>query len=320
MNQVIFSVIVTAYNQPQEIKRAVESVLNQTLKCFELIVVDDCSTDETPKVLADFAAENSCMKVIRLEYNSSSHTARCVGVEAASGKYCIFLDGDDYLNTDALEKLYNQIILKNPDFDICEYSYICQPTKEIINPIEWTNDKPRIEYYLQPKYIVNVWNKLYKTELLKKAFSNMKKEYIRCGDDTYESICISYFAKKVITTDIIVLNYVLGEGVSLRKNNFESNQRHCQSLQTCLNCLKNFFDNNPYEKKELLLKTIETNFFNWILSVMKNNTELEDISSSLILLPKYFPIELIKPHFAKLYSGKLRIKKLKCLIKRCLKC
>lgn len=317
MDSPVFSVIVTAYNQSDDIKRAVESVLNQTVKCFELIVVDDCSTDNTPDVLKALSENHPEMKVIRHSKNASSHAARCTGVENASGRYVIFLDGDDYLCLGALENLLTQVVQPmNDDFDVCEYSYQCQPTGEIINPLEWNKEIPRIEYYLQKKYIINVWNKLYKTEMLKKAFSNMEKAYIRCGDDTYESICISYFTKKYTSTNVLVLNYVLGEGVSLRKNNYDSNLRHCESIKKSLDCLKKFFDNNSYEKSDLLLSTIERNFFNWILSVMKNNTFLEDITKSLVLLPKYFNPELIEPHFKQLYSGKLRIRKIKNFIRR----
>lgn len=316
MDSPVFSVIVTAYNQPDDIKRAVESVLNQTVKCFELIVVDDCSTDNTPEVLSVLSENHTEMKVIRHSKNASSHAARCTGVENASGKYVLFLDGDDYLFEDALEKLLKEINKQENDFDVCEYSYQCQPTGEIVNPLEWNNKLPRIDYYLQQKYIINVWNKLYRTEMLKKAFSNMEKVYIRCGDDTYESICISYFTKKYTSTNVLVLNYVLGEGVSLRKNNYDSNLRHCESIKKSLDCLKKFFDNNPYDKTELLLNTMERNFFYWILSVMKNNTCLEDVTRSLVLLPKYFAPELIEPHFRKLYSGKLRIRKIKNLIRR----
>ena len=316
MDQSVFSVIVTAYNQPDDIKRAVESVLNQTVKCFELIVVDDCSTDDTPIVLDEYAKKNTCMRVIRHEKNGSSHVARCTGVENASGSYVIFLDGDDYLFPDALEKLMTQVVNSGEAFDVCEYSYQCQPSGEVINPNPTGNVSPRIDYFLRLDASVTIWNKLYRTEILKKAFSNMQKAYIRCGDDTYESICIAYFTKKFLQKNILVTNYVLGSGVSLRKNTFESNLRHCESLSTSLNCLKSFFDANQYENKENLLSNIEKKYFDWILSVMKNNTELNDISRSLILLPKYFSIKLIEPHFIKLYKNQLKSKTIKNFIHR----
>lgn len=317
MDEPVFSVIVTAYNQPQEIKRAVESVLNQTVKCFELIVVDDNSTDNTPEVLKALAENHPKMKVIRHQKNASSHAARCTGVENACGRYVIFLDGDDYLCTDALEKLLTQVVQPlNDDFDVCEYSYICKPTGEVVKPAEWDESKPRIDYYLRHDAIVTVWNKLYKTEILQTAFKNMTPAYIRCGDDTYETICIAYFTKKYIQKDIIITNYQLDNGVSQRKNNFENNLRHCESLKTSLNALKSFFDNIVYENKATLLQNIEQRFFDWILSVMENNTEFEDITKSLILLPRYFSDRLVESEFNKLYALKLRMKKIKFFIHR----
>ena len=244
MDELVFSVIVTAYNQPECIKKAVESVLNQTVKCFEVIVVDDCSTDSTPKVLKALSENHPEMKVIRHQKNGSSHATRCTGVESASGQYVIFLDGDDYLFPNALEHLLNDVVNGNEAFDVCEYSYVCQPTGEVVKPSEWDESKPRIDYYLSHDAIVTVWNKLYKTEILKKAFKNMIPAYIRCGDDTYETICIAYFTNKFIQRDIKITNYQLDTGVSMRKNTFESNLCHCASLKTSFKCLIDFFDNN----------------------------------------------------------------------------
>ena len=316
MDDLVFSVIVTAFNQPEDIKRAVESVLNQTVKCFELIVVDDNSTDNTPEVLKSLSENHPEMKVIRHQKNGSSHAARCTGVENAGGRYVIFLDGDDYLCSDALEKLLTQVVQPlNDDFDVCEYSYICQPTGEVVNPSKWDETKPRIDYYLHHDAIVTVWNKLYKTELLKNAFKSMTPAYIRCGDDTYESICIAYFTKKFIQKDIIITNYQLDTGVSMCRNTFESNLRHCASLKTSYKCLFEFFDNHDYEQKSLLKKVVEERFFNWMLSVMENNTKIEDITHSLILLPKYFSDRLVEEEFCKIYASKLRKKRVKQIIK-----
>lgn len=175
MNQIIFSVIITAYNQPDEIKRAVDSVLNQSEKSFEIIVVDDCSTDQTPQILDEYAKNNSNFKVIHHKKNGSSHIARCSGVENALGTFVIFLDGDDYLFPDALEKLMTQVVNEGGDFDVCEYSYQCQPSREVINPNKAGNVSPRIDYFLRLDASVTIWNKLYRTEILKKAFSNMEK-------------------------------------------------------------------------------------------------------------------------------------------------
>ena len=76
-----------------------------------------------------------------------------------------------------------------------------------------------------------------------------------------------------------------------------------------------FFDNNDYEQKVVLKKVVEERFFNWIYSVMENNTKIEDITHSLILLPKYFSDRLVEEEFSKLYASKLRKKRVKLIIK-----
>ena len=317
MKDVFFSVIVTAYNQHIEIQRAVDSVLNQTIKCFELIVVDDCSTDNTLEILKKYENSNpSLIKIIHLPINSSSHVARCIGTENATGKFILFLDGDDYFVPDALEMLLLKVVKGNEAFDVCEFSYICQPSGEIVNPSVYNSNIPRIDYFLSNVSKVTVWNKLYRAELIKEAFSNMKKEYIRCGDDTYESIIIAFYTQKFIQRNILITNYTITGGVSFRKNSYESNLRHCESLFTSLNCLKSFFEINDYESKALLVQTVEKKYFEWILSVMKNNTEIEDIVKSLILLPKFFSVELIEPQLKKQYKTQLRIKRIKNFLHR----
>lgn len=318
MDELVFSVIVTAYNQPECIKKAVESVLNQTVKCFELIVVDDCSTDETPQVLKALSENHPEMKIIRHQKNGSSHAARCTGVENASGQYVIFLDGDDYLFPNALERLLNEVVKGTETFDVCEYSYVCQPTGELIPPGKWDSSKPRIDYYLDHDSPVTVWNKLYKTSVVKEAFQHMQSAYIRCGDDTYETICIAYFTKAFIQREIEVVNYQLDIGVSKRKNSFESNLRHCESFKVAMNCLNQFLQESSYSKKEEMYSIVEQKFFDWISCVMKNNTEESDIVKSLLLLPRYFRLEIIEPDFKQLYSRFLKIKKIKKVIKKLL--
>lgn len=318
MNQTIFSVIITAYNQPDEIKRAVDSVLNQSEKSFEIIVVDDCSTDQTPQILDEYAKNNSNFKVIHHKKNGSSHTARCSGVEKAKGRFVIFLDGDDYIVPDALEKLKNEVVDKENNFDVCEYSYQCQPSGEAYKPVVYDKSRPIIDFYLNHDSPVTVWNKLYRTEIVKKAFENMQKAYIRCGDDTYETICIAYYTKKYIQKDILVTNYQLDIGVSKRKNNFESNLRHCESFTTALKCLKDFLDASDYQYKDEMYSMIEQKFFDWMSAVMQNNTVEEDIVKSLLLLPRYFSLQVIEPDFKRLYSVLIKYKRFKALVKKCL--
>ena len=96
------SVVVIVYNDAARLPTAVDSVLRQTLRNVEIIVVDDCSTDSTPQVAARLAAEHPRVRYLRLEQNSGGCSApRNAGIEAALGTYVMFLDSDDTLDMHA---------------------------------------------------------------------------------------------------------------------------------------------------------------------------------------------------------------------------
>ena len=310
----LFSIILTAYNQENCLRRAISSVLNQTLQNFELIIVDDCSTDGTVKLIEKYAALNKNVKLYRHHNNSSSHVARMTGVKNAKGKFILFLDGDDYFFIDALEKLKKEII-DQKEFDVCEFSYISRPDNSK-TLAENNNVNPRIDYYKSSNYKVTIWNKLYKTELVKTAFCNMEEEYIRTGDDTYESICIAYYTKQFINADINVLNYVSVNGISLKKNDYNSNLIHAKSINKSLECLQKFFIKQNDEKLLSIYNNVENHFFNWFMSVINNNTIESDMIKSFCLIPKYFSYKYFEKKIRLLYTPAILKKKIKAVIKK----
>ena len=97
------SIIMPVYNKEKYIKKAIESILNQTFKDWEMLIIDDGSTDDSLAVCRIF--EDPRIHVISTENSGVSH-ARNIGVDKAQGEYLIFVDGDDYLAADYLENLY----------------------------------------------------------------------------------------------------------------------------------------------------------------------------------------------------------------------
>ncbi|MCB2293950.1 glycosyltransferase [Clostridium algoriphilum] len=104
------SIIIPAYNVEKYIKKTINSLIAQTKKGFEIIIVDDGSTDNTLKVISECIEENNLdyCKVIQ-KANGGVSTARNEGIEAAKGKYIMFLDGDDYVDKDTVEHIYKNI-------------------------------------------------------------------------------------------------------------------------------------------------------------------------------------------------------------------
>ena len=118
-----FSIIVPAYNVAQYIEECVESVLNQDYDNYEVIVVDDGATDETPQIIDNLAQKSEKVKVIH-QKNGGLSAARNSGIEAANGDYIIFLDGDDFWSSQSfLNDINNRLNENSVDVIIYSYSY-----------------------------------------------------------------------------------------------------------------------------------------------------------------------------------------------------
>lgn len=122
----IFSIIIPVYNSEIYINSAINSVLNQSLTkdLYEIIVVDDCSTDATTEIVSSYN-ENANFKIASTLSNSGPGIARNIGVDIARGKWVIFLDSDDYLINDALLELHQAISSYelSIDFDIVGFNW-----------------------------------------------------------------------------------------------------------------------------------------------------------------------------------------------------
>ena len=114
MDKPLISVIIPVFNVEAYLKQCVESVVNQTLKNIEIILVDDESPDNCPQLCDSFAQQDSRIKVIHKK-NAGLGMARNSGIEVASGKYITFLDSDDYIDIDTYSTLYTQAIKENLD-------------------------------------------------------------------------------------------------------------------------------------------------------------------------------------------------------------
>jgi glycosyltransferase involved in cell wall biosynthesis len=104
-----FSIIIPLYNRERTISRAIDSILNQTFQDFELIIVDDCSTDNSAIKVQEYQLQDSRIKYIKNEINQERCISRNKGIQIASGRYICFLDSDDYHLSFHLETFYRKI-------------------------------------------------------------------------------------------------------------------------------------------------------------------------------------------------------------------
>ena len=129
MDSNLISVIIPTYNRFTFLKNAIDSVLAQTFQEFELIVVDDGSTDETPKLISSYGNK---LRVIT-QANQGPSAARNRGIEAAKGKWIAFLDSDDVWKLDKLEKQV-QFIKDHPETKICQTEETWIRNEKRVNP------------------------------------------------------------------------------------------------------------------------------------------------------------------------------------------
>ena len=160
------SVIIPVYNVEKYLAECLTSVVNQTFKDIEIICVNDGSTDNSPKILEEFAQKDSRIKIINQE-NQGMSCARNAGLAVATGEYITFVDSDDYISTD----LYADMQKYLPAELICFNAKIfpmSEKYRALQNYIQCKFDGEQpMEEKLILKTNVHVWNKVFKTSIIK---------------------------------------------------------------------------------------------------------------------------------------------------------
>ncbi|MBW8686444.1 glycosyltransferase family 2 protein [Chitinophaga rhizophila] len=166
------SVIIPAYNVENYIKECVLSVIAQTLKSVEIIVVNDQSSDGTLAVLESIKATHPevDLKIIT-QPNQGLSGARNTGLKAATGEYLSFLDGDDWLEKEMLEDLCNAASANNAEVVICDYTKVYEDREEVLSGGQIPgnilhNRKDILEGFLSGRIAISACNKLFKRSFI----------------------------------------------------------------------------------------------------------------------------------------------------------
>ena len=118
------SIITPVYNASGLISETIESVINQSYKDWELILVDDCSTDNSATIIKKYEELDNRIRYYCLECNSGAAVARNKGLELSTGRYIAYLDADDLWYVEKLEKQVNYVNENNAQFICCDYEKI----------------------------------------------------------------------------------------------------------------------------------------------------------------------------------------------------
>ena len=175
----MISVIVPIYNVNCYLPSCLNSIVSQSFKDLEIILVDDGSTDGSSSICDDYACRDSRVRVIHQD-NKGVVNARNVGLKEANGDYIIFTDSDDVLHPQMIDTLYSLILNGDYDFSMC-YGETVYTAPDSFSPLDDITNKKSlsqdtllrnlfvIEFAERLQYQV-LWNKLYKRQLLKNLF------------------------------------------------------------------------------------------------------------------------------------------------------
>lgn len=287
---IFFSIIVPAFNAEKYIDRAISSILNQDFQDFELIVVNDGSTDNTADIINEYINQNTKITVVTHQKNESLHVARMDGVAAVNGKYVLFLDADDYFTDNALSILYNEI-QKNPMYDFYEFGYIEKPSDKKVFPF-FSGIGRFSAFFEEENYsLQTMWNKVYDVNLLKNAFLKMERIFLNNVEDLYESIIIAYYVKRIYSIKKIITNYVIGTGISTTHKNYSKTVDFLKSIQTMLKLVDNYIKNN---KLNIILDNLQYRLMELTINHHINSQKDKyDMEKLFIMLPDFFDIKLI---------------------------
>ena len=181
------SVIIPVYNADRYLEKCLNSVISQTLKNLEIICIDDCSDDNSSKILRNF--EKAGIKVITSDRQQGQAHARNLGIDIAEGEYIGFVDADDYADITMFEKMYKKAKKEKADIEICEAVMYDDREKKLVYddyfslkcfPENFENKVFSAEDTIDFIENINVtlWNKIYKTSFLKENKIKFSEGYI----------------------------------------------------------------------------------------------------------------------------------------------
>lgn len=200
-----FSIIIPVYNAERYLAKSIGSVLSQTYSNWEMICIDDGSTDSSAKVVSEYASKDQRILLLQ-QRNSGPGIARNMGIERATGDYVVFLDSDDYLSENYLELLsYHTEDVVFIDVQRVDDSGQVLG-KEPMGIYKEKNKEDILRWQMTGKILWGGVRKAVRLDVLK--FNNITYSNHQIGEEAIYSFKVLFFAKTVGFIDQVVYNYV----------------------------------------------------------------------------------------------------------------
>lgn len=275
------TIIIPVYNSQEYLKKAIDSAVKQSLKEIEIICINDCSSDNSQKLLKKYSKEHKKLKVITNKKNVGPGKSRNRGIIQANGEFLMFLDSDDSLEINACKELYDfakkndsDMVIINPTFN--EDTKISKYSKKFENKEEFLKETLKEKTFWAP------WAKMLRTDTIKKNNCYFPEIYI--SEDTIFSIKSIFFSKRITYFKKKVYNYFIREDSIMSSKN---DSKKIDDYQKAVNLLYEFAKKNPkmkkYQKEIIYFKM---NLYLKIYILSKKNKNIEEKAKILQKIKK----------------------------------
>lgn len=266
MKNELISIIVPIYNVEKFLNKCIESIIGQTYKNIEIILVDDGSKDGSGLICDEYAKKDRRIKVVH-QPNGGVSSARNTGLREATGEYIGFVDPDDYISENMYTLLYNRLTETSADISMCGYKCYFDKQVEFTangDVKEYTNIEVIEKLIFDDIFTSHLWNKLYRKELFARVEFPI--------DRIYEDVSVIYKifdnAKKIIYDNSIQYAYYQRPESLCNSISYKKMGNYVQAIEERYEYLLNKYN----ERKELLYasRVYSSMIFNYIVAKDKN--------------------------------------------------
>ncbi|MBQ9780417.1 MAG: glycosyltransferase family 2 protein [Clostridia bacterium] len=250
----LVSVVIPIYNVEQYLDKCVESVVGQTYKNLEIILVDDGSPDTCPQKCDEWAAKDSRISVIHKK-NGGLGFARNSGIDRASGEYITFVDSDDYLTVDAIETMLSRIEKEQSDLVVGQFVKVYPDGSQTPSSYPWMHDcvisKDEAMHMigsLKKPLPCSAWAKLYRRTI----FKDIRYPSLKSAEDTYTFPHVIGHCSTVSVTSTVVYHYVQRE-TSIIHN--KTRVRQIDSLMAILHVARFLLERHYVEEAKVYYRS-----------------------------------------------------------------
>jgi len=201
------TIIIPVYNSEKYLHRCVDSILNQTFADFECILIDDFSKDNSIEICESYARKDSRVIVLKNDENMGASLTRKKGLDYAKGEYIQFVDSDDYIETDMLDRMYEKTTIENLDIVFCDLMIRLESGNIYVNA--GINNKSKQEIIKNVGITINTTAGSLNNKIIRKQiFNEVKFSNTSYAEDKYVSLQITYYAEKIGYVNAAFYNYV----------------------------------------------------------------------------------------------------------------